>query len=148
VPNKRQGDLQDDVVKNYRLPASAEAPGEARGLLKVMSPSGLSQSQLYSACLLTTELVTNAVLHAGLDDGGGIDLDVVVSEDRMRIEVTDTGVGFNSSQARARQKQGFGHGFKLVNEIADRWGIQSTDSLCIWFELDCPGSQTQSVGAG
>jgi anti-sigma regulatory factor (Ser/Thr protein kinase) len=130
------GGLQEAIVKNYRLPINAKAPGEARHLLRFMSSVGVSEPQLESACLLTTELVTNAVLHAELEDQAAIDLGVVVSADRLRIEVTDSGVGFNRSQTREREKAGFGHGFKLVNGLADRWGIQSTDSLCIWFELD------------
>jgi anti-sigma regulatory factor (Ser/Thr protein kinase) len=128
--------LQEALFKNYRLPISAQAPAKARHLLRFMSSIGLRRSQLENACVLTTELVTNAVLHAELDDHDAIDLGVVVSADRLRIEVTNPGVGFDRSQARERKKAGFGNGFTLVNGLADRWGIKSTDSLCIWFELD------------
>ena len=44
--------------------------------------------------LLVSELVTNAVRHANLDDGDVIGLVVELADDALRVEVHDPGGGF------------------------------------------------------
>lgn len=76
--------------------------------------------QRETAVLLTSEIVTNAVVHGA----GPITMVVLESEAGARIEVTDA--------------EG-GRGLLLVDRLADRWDHVLTDAgLTVWFELDVP----------
>jgi anti-sigma regulatory factor (Ser/Thr protein kinase) len=85
--------------------------------------------------LLVSELVTNAVIHAGSEVG------LVVSHAgahaTVRIEVRDSSarpVRMGSFEAEATS----GRGVALVDALAARWGIV-VDENCgklVWFELD------------
>ena len=51
--------------------------------------------------LVTTELLTNSVRHAGLGPDQQIDLEVQVLPGVLRIEVTDPGPGFDHAVVEA-----------------------------------------------
>lgn len=87
-----------------------------------------------AASLLVSELVTNAVVHAGSA------VDVVVGHEgkhaTLRVEVRD-------SSLRAPRVGGFdldavsGRGLALVEAMSDRWGVERGDAgKSIWFELE------------
>jgi anti-sigma regulatory factor (Ser/Thr protein kinase) len=87
-----------------------------------------------AASLLVSDLVTNAVLHAGSA------VEVVVGHDgrhaNLRIEVHD-------SSLRSPRMGGFdldatsGRGLALVDAISDRWGVENdADGKKIWFEIE------------
>jgi len=98
-------------------------------------PSGLPQARLEEAKLLTTELMTNAVRHAGLLPGDPIELSIGASEEVLRVEVTDDGPGFDA-QGLPAPVDGGGWGLYLVEHIADRWGVIRDRTNRVWFELD------------
>jgi anti-sigma regulatory factor (Ser/Thr protein kinase) len=83
--------------------------------------------------LLISELVTNAVVHAGADSDISIGVRVEAGSDLIRAEVSHPGPRF---EARPRpEEQRFG--LHLVDRLADRWGSEPIDEQNrIWFELD------------
>jgi serine/threonine-protein kinase RsbW len=86
--------------------------------------------------LLVSELVTNAVRHANLDESDVIVL-VIESEDEvLRVEVHDPGGGFVPTAPSPDPARPSGWGLYLVAELADRWGVDSDDRTLVWFELD------------
>ena len=82
--------------------------------------------------LLTSEVVTNAILHAG----GQIRLQAVLAADgTMRVETFDTSPETPVIQSPAPYG-GSGRGILIVQRLARCWGIESTDShKVVWFEL-------------
>jgi anti-sigma regulatory factor (Ser/Thr protein kinase) len=88
-----------------------------------------------SVRLLVTELVTNSVRHADVGAEEYIEIELVASRDGVRVDVTDRGPGFDPSEPR-RHPGGFG--LILVEEIADRWGVDCEDGSRVWFEIDHP----------
>ena len=79
------------------LTRDPDSAAEARRALGEVSDH-LTPRRLEDARLLVSELVTNAIRHAGLADGDVIRL-VVVSGDRaLRIEVCDPGPGFELTE--------------------------------------------------
>ena len=87
------------------------------------------------AVLLTSELVTNAVLH------GLTPVTVLVSDDgvRVRVEVADGRPGPLSlpSEGPAADRIS-GRGLGIVDHLADRWGCrpqQDPAGKVVWFEL-------------
>jgi anti-sigma regulatory factor (Ser/Thr protein kinase) len=112
-----------------------DSAAEARRTLGEVSDH-LSPRRLEDARLLVSELVTNAIRHAGLDDDDVIRL-VVVSGDRaLRIEVCDPGPGFDVGEPTPDPARPTGWGLYLVRELADRWGVERNELTRVWFELD------------
>ena len=97
-----------------------------------------SAAVIEDAKLLTTELVTNGILHGGLGRGDVIGLGIDAGPTSVRLEVTDAGPGFDLADVRRRWRDDErGHwGLVLVNAISDRWGVMDGGSTTVWFELD------------
>ena len=82
--------------------------------------------------VITSELVTNAVLHARTT----IRVRVTVTRLRIRVGVSDT-----STRPAVVKSYGVaaptGRGLHVVEALADRWGVDSTRyGKTVWFELD------------
>ena len=85
-----------------------------------------------AAILLTSELVTNAVLHAR----SGPEVTVRLLDGRLWIGVAD-----GTPQSPARKRYGAeaatGRGLLLVERMATAWGFEGSDrGKVVWFELD------------
>ena len=110
-------------------PASA---GEARRFLESVLTDPEQLPLLYTATLLMSELVANAVLHTGTP----IEVVVDTAGDRVRIKVHD-----GNPQLPVRKHystmSGTGRGLMLVERMAVDWGAERTaGGKVVWFELD------------
>jgi anti-sigma regulatory factor (Ser/Thr protein kinase) len=91
----------------------------------------LSDDQRQTAVLLTSELVTNAVLHTATD----VTVTARVGREGVRVEVAD-----GSRQAPSLKDYGTeaatGRGLTVLDSLADEWGT-TVDELgkVVWFEL-------------
>ena len=100
------------------------------------SNGALSASVRADVLLLVTELVTNAVRHAGVGPEHTVRVGLRRLPQRVRVEVTDPGSGFARVHPRANGDESGGWGLLLVDRIADRWGVWPTASgTCVWFEI-------------
>jgi anti-sigma regulatory factor (Ser/Thr protein kinase) len=79
------------------LERTPDSAAEARRALADVADQ-VSARRLEDARLLVSELVTNAIRHAGLSDSDRITLIFEVDEDLLRIEVCDPGPGFDLSE--------------------------------------------------
>lgn len=87
--------------------------------------------------LLVSEVVTNAVRHAGASHGDLIELSVEVDRGRVRVEVADPGPGFEPAPVIPTMLQESGWGLYLVGQLSDRWGVErDSDRTVVWFEID------------
>jgi anti-sigma regulatory factor (Ser/Thr protein kinase) len=121
------------------LPVTPEAAAEARhalGDLADVLPGGRARD----VRLLVSELVTNAVRHANLDDGDVIRLVIELADSTLRVEVHDPGGGFVPTAPAPDPARPSGWGLYLVAELADRWGVDSDERTLVWFELDRPAA--------
>lgn len=121
------------------LAGEPTAPGRARAELREAVAGRLGESDLATVTLLTSELVTNAVIHPGQDAIGTVGLRITVYSDRIRVEVTDAGSGFDVANLRPRPRDYGGHGLVVVEGLASRWGTTRSGvegGFCVWFELD------------
>ena len=83
------------TVRRMRLPADRRTPAAARAVVRtVLEQAGL-EHLLDAALLLTTELSTNAVVHAGTD----LDLEVVTDEAGLTVTVVDDARGVLASSS-------------------------------------------------
>jgi anti-sigma regulatory factor (Ser/Thr protein kinase) len=91
---------------------------------------------LDNARLLVSELITNSVRHAGLAESARIGLHVDLRPEVLRVEVTDSGPGFEVEERVLTIYQQSGWGLFLVDQIADRWGVDRNGGTRVWFEID------------
>jgi anti-sigma regulatory factor (Ser/Thr protein kinase) len=117
-----------------QLPTSDQAPEIARRRVVERFAAQLDPVQLEDARLLTSELVTNAVVHGR----GAIGLNALLDEDRLMIEVIDQGDGFERTVRQHGLDAVGGNGLNIVDRLASRWGIHAGSSH-VWFELERPG---------
>ncbi|MFE9045847.1 SpoIIE family protein phosphatase [Streptomyces sp. NPDC012421] len=101
------------------------------------------------AVVLTSELVTNAVVHAGT----AADVLCLRSEDSIRIEVADRyperEIPVQSGRAIASPDRENGRGLLLCAALADRWGVDySPTRKHVWFHLDLPQRPAGTRSAG
>ena len=122
-------------VIELRLDAGPMAPSDARHALNELS-GVLHAERLDEMRLLVSELVTNSVRHAGLGTGDWIGFRVDISDDAVRVEVADRGPGFEKGQPLPSMYQDSGWGLYLVEQIADRWGVDQRAGTRVWFEID------------
>ncbi|MFB6671037.1 ATP-binding protein [Streptomyces sp. NPDC056390] len=111
------------------LRAVPEARRALRELLDEWGPSERSET----AELLTSELVTNALVHTDHDAV----LTATVGPKRLRVEVRDF-VGRRPKLRVPVADDGTnGRGLVLVQALADAWGVRALGvGKVVWFELD------------
>lgn len=81
--------------------------------------------------LLTSELVTNAVLHAGTT----VELRVSNEEDGIRVEVSDQSAAA-PQRRRYSAEAATGRGLGLVEALASSWGTRTgSRGKTVWFTL-------------
>jgi anti-sigma regulatory factor (Ser/Thr protein kinase) len=116
------------------LAAGPGAPGQAREALKTLN-GAIGVQPMEDLRLLVSELVTNAVRHAGLESGDAITLDVRVTDQSIHVQVSDGGTGFVPVPFEAAPDRTSGWGLWLVDELTDRWGTYAAQGTTVWFEL-------------
>lgn len=115
-----------------------EAACTARELLSEMFAEKMAEATMHDLHLLTTELVTNAVVHAGAGASDTIELGAASAADALRVWVTDPGRGTDSPHVEELDLEvPGGMGLYLVEKISSRWGAERLDSGAnrVWFEL-------------
>jgi anti-sigma regulatory factor (Ser/Thr protein kinase) len=120
------------MTLDLELPSTSAAPPRARGALDRIAER-LSPERLKDVRLLVSELVTNAVRHA---EGEMVRLVVRVGDGSLRVEVHDPGGGFTVRAPSRDPLRSSGWGLVLVEELADRWGVDAAPRTRVWFEMD------------
>jgi anti-anti-sigma factor len=125
-------DVRPGGTIDVELPSTPAAPARARGALDGIEDR-VSPERMRDVRLLVSELVTNAVRHAG---GEAVRLVVALTGTLLRIEVHDPGKGFEVKPPPDDPLRASGWGLVLVEELADRWGIDHHPRTRVWFEMD------------
>jgi anti-sigma regulatory factor (Ser/Thr protein kinase) len=124
------------------LPRATDAPWIARRSVGDWLGAALQVDELQRAQLLTSELVTNAVLHGR----GRIVLRADLNEVRVRVEVIDEGGGFEIELRQPDFEDLNGRGLLIVDAESNRWGLDE-GTTHVWFELERPGPRLGMASA-
>jgi PAS domain S-box-containing protein len=124
------GDL-GDVAVDFHLPPRATSAGEARRLLSDCLRGIGDPDSIESAQMAISEIVTNALVHAGTN----MQLRVLLTGEALRVELTD-----GSPHLPHRRDYSInattGRGLHVVSELVDRWGAHPLgDGKVVWFEI-------------
>src|SRR6185312_15444734 len=112
------------------LERTTDAPREARDRVRQLPQLGADHVE--DAVLLVSELVTNAVKYG--PEHEAIRLIISTDDRATRFTVHDSGLGpLPEMRAKGDPAPG-GHGLRLVDSLADRWGVER-GSTRVWFEL-------------
>ncbi|MCB1248245.1 MAG: ATP-binding protein [Acidimicrobiales bacterium] len=104
---------------------------DARVFVRELLESWHCDGLVQDAELVASELVTNAVLHAG----GPVEVALVLAPDSLRIEVRDMSRATPELLDASRHRRG-GHGLRILTHVASSWGVQPTaDGKVVWAEL-------------
>lgn len=131
-----------------RIPLAADAPAAARqavtSLPAIRHDPGLSDD----VGLALSEVVTNILVHADVDEGEPIELTAIDHGDLLYVEVWDPGAGFDPEHAAGGFGGVGGWGLLMVDQLADRWAVASeAGGTRFWFEIDRGGRPVeQPVG--
>ena len=126
--------------------AGPDAASGARNTLLALGPP-LDESLLGDLRLLVSELVTNSVRHSGAGRKATVDMRVAIEDDVVRVEVSDPGEGFEPVPRDLDRTRPGGWGLYLVDQLADRWGVDRDDRTRVWFEIDIARTRRAGVAA-
>lgn len=120
-----------------------ESVGEARRFVQRCCVEWGCAAAVDDAKLVATELVTNAILHAGTPCG----LRMRFSGDVLRFEVGDGGVGSPDLET-ADVLDESGRGLLLVSAMCMAWGVDADDDggKVVWAELSVPSDPDAEEG--
>lgn len=129
-------DIVPGVVQDRRFSLAVRpgAAGEARRALRGLALPEITREDL---ALIASELVTNAVLHAGLSDADQLDVELASMADGVRLSVHDVGGGFTpgSLQEGAALRPG-GRGLLIIDALSKAWGVETDAEGCtVWCDL-------------
>jgi anti-sigma regulatory factor (Ser/Thr protein kinase) len=130
------------VLGSLMIPGRPEHVGEARAF--VAKVIGEHRPVTDTAVLLTSEIVTNAVMHSNSCCAGGtVRLVLIEIGDGFRVEVSDDGSDLSSPVVKGDLYASDGHGLFLVQSLAHQWGyVRDEYGTTVWFWLDpaaaCP----------
>lgn len=133
MPDTGQDPQQLDPLQldPLRLPPQLDAAARSRTFVRAALLAWGLEDLLDPVLLLTSEIVSNALLHAGTDmavrvqrDGSGV-----------RVDVAD-GSGVPPVRRRTSMSATTGRGVQLLDSLADEWGwVPSLHGKSVWFQV-------------
>jgi DNA-binding NarL/FixJ family response regulator len=123
------------------LPRDTASAGSARRFVDEVLASWDCGPLLDDLQLLVSELVTNAVVHAGSE----AQVAVRLLPDALRVEVVDRGGPSLGATVPGPERVDAesGRGLFLVDRLARAWGVEPIDGgKSVWFEVDRPDAPT------
>ena len=135
--------MEASAVQNQSTAWCTEIPGgtsaacTARELITDRFGEVTPAGTLHDLHLLATELITNAVLHARVDEWDRMELRVTPTPAGLRVSVTDPGAATVPTVQALDPSVPGGMGLFLVEQISTAWGVERTNGgeNRVWFEL-------------
>jgi sigma-B regulation protein RsbU (phosphoserine phosphatase) len=127
-----------DLQTRLLLRGDLRSPTEARRFVARTLTPLLGREDVETAMLVTSELVTNAALHAGTE----CELELRGEGSTLVIRVSD----FDKQVGLRRQSFGAettaGRGLRLLEVLCRRWGVDSDErGKTVWCELRVRGGR-------
>lgn len=119
------------TAQRLELARRPEAAGRARQwVARLLQARAVSARVRDSACLIASELVTNALRHGQ----GKIELRLTMLGRFLRIEVIDEGSGQAPTVRQEEPDESGGWGLRIVDQLAAQWGVFE-GTTHVWADL-------------
>lgn len=129
--------------RRLELPPAARSVPLARRWVADQLVDGPASDLVDAAELLTTEVVTNAVLHAGTI----LTVTLTTTASGVRVSVADGSGVPVVRRPPPSPTATTGRGALLLDALAARWGsTMSPDGKAVWFELDLQQGRDRARG--
>ena len=116
-----------------RIEPGSSGPAVGRAAIRVALAGQGATGLLEVALLLTSELVTNALMHT--TDGCSVRV-AMIGSSALRVEVHDNSEDLPVLTDAAKRPLG-GYGVPIVDRLATRWGSELTpQGKLVWYELE------------
>ena len=137
MPPTGTADRSGGTAVQERITGGVTAPAAVRELLSNLLQDTTPAETMHDLHLLTTELVTNSVRHAHVNEDATFDLSVVATRAVIRIAITDPGGESTPRMQELDPEVPGGMGLFLVDQISSRWGVEDAGAGAtrVWFEL-------------
>lgn len=130
-PHARAGGVTHEIVVGGE-------PTEVRRARRFVQQlvEGMCSDLADTAVLLTSEVVTNAIIHGRSEAR----VQVTLGDERVRVEVADDNSRPPAVQATDDDALD-GRGLMILTTAADDWGVHPAGiGKVVWFELTCRGA--------
>ena len=123
------------------FPAHAASAAAARRFVRHALADWQAADATADVALLTCEIVTNALVHAGTD----IEVACRVQDGGVRVEVSDGSrhrlIPPSDPRAADGADQESGRGLLIVDQLADSWGVSyAAQTKSVWFSYALPAA--------
>ena len=125
-----------DLDARLMLRGDLRSPVEARRFVARTLTPLLGREDVETAMLVTSELVTNATLHAGTE----CEIELRGTPDGLVIRVSDFDKPVGLRRNRFGVEMTTGRGLRLLEVLSRRWGVEPWDrGKTVWCELRVRG---------
>jgi anti-sigma regulatory factor (Ser/Thr protein kinase) len=120
-----------DESLSLTMKGGMEAPARARAAVSALN-GGLGEKR-EDVHLLVSEVVTNAVVHAGVDDERFLKFGLSAAPDTIKAVLEYPGEPFTPRPQPEHRR----FGLHLVDRLSDSWGVERDDDKNrVWFEIN------------
>jgi anti-sigma regulatory factor (Ser/Thr protein kinase) len=132
------------------LPFTASSVGVARRhLVSDLIEAGVCASAVTDAALVISELLSNALRHAGPLPGSGLRVAWDLDADSVRVSVSDGGGSSQPELGEPTPTTTGGRGLRIVARLSRRWGtLCNEQGTTVWAEVLVMPLETVAVPAG
>jgi anti-sigma regulatory factor (Ser/Thr protein kinase) len=134
------------VLGSLTIPGHPEQVAAARAFIARTFSAKQIRADAEAATLLTSEIVTNAILHtkSGVD-GGTVTVVVIGVPHGVLVEIIDDGSA-GTPIVKGDLYAAQGHGLFLVQQLAAHWGyLRDSAGTTVWFHLTAADEPQQVV---
>lgn len=118
------------IARTKLRPDGSSAAAARRFVADVLVNRGYPDAAVEQAMLVTSEVVTDAVVHGA----GEIDVAVVANRGMARVEVRDGRELLEGGWAADHPEHEWRR--RILDTCSQGWGIDSHEpGICVWFEL-------------
>jgi len=146
APGGRVGGARATVLGSLTIPGQPEQVSAARSFVARTLSAHRPGADADTATLLTSEIVTNAIVHTKSGVEGGTVTIVVIGVPRgVLVEIIDGGSA-GTPVVKGDLYAADGHGLFLVQNLAAQWGyLREPAGTTVWFHLAAADEPQQAL---
>lgn len=128
------GERATEARASFTVGGGPQVAADARGAVEALRPQ-LGAELTGDLTLMISELVTNSYRHSA-ESRDCIVVELEIGGEAVRCAVIDQGHGFRAEPVPPERRGDGGWGLYIVDQLADRWGVNAGPPTRVWFEVN------------